>query len=72
MRLAPSVVRVLAPGATLILSGLLPRDVPGVLSAYAAGGLRLQRRLGLEGWATLVLRSGGAAPRPPPQDSIKG
>lgn len=63
MRLAPSVARVLAPDATLILSGLLDRDVAGVLSAYAAQGLRLQRRLSLEGWATLLLRRGGAGPR---------
>jgi ribosomal protein L11 methyltransferase len=47
-----------------VLSGLLTRDVPGVLSAYAAQGWRLQRRYDLEGWAALVLRKGGAAPRP--------
>jgi ribosomal protein L11 methyltransferase len=63
-RLAPSLTRVLAPGGTLILSGLLSRDVPGALSAYAAQGLRLERRLDLEGWTALVLRRGGAAPRP--------
>ena len=62
-RLAPSIVRVLAPGGTLILSGLLVRDVPGVLSAYAAQGLRLRSRSVLEGWATLVLRLGGAGDR---------
>jgi ribosomal protein L11 methyltransferase len=62
-RLAPALARVLAPGGTLILSGLLPRDVPGVLSAYAAQGVRLERRLDLEGWAALTLRRGGAAPR---------
>jgi ribosomal protein L11 methyltransferase len=63
-RLAPSLARVLAPHGTLILSGLLDRDVPGVLSAYAAQGLALRRRSSLEGWATLVLRRGGSAPRP--------
>lgn len=62
-RLAPSLARVLSPGGTLILSGLLDADVPGVLSAYAAQGLALVRRSSLEGWATLVLRRGGAAPR---------
>ena len=62
-RLAPSLVGVLAPGGTLILSGLLDRDVPGILSAYAAAGLRLRHRGSLEGWATLVLRQGGAAAR---------
>lgn len=62
-QLAPSIARVLAGPGTLILSGLLARDVPGVLSAYAAQGLRLQRRTDREGWATLVLKRGGAAPR---------
>ena len=62
-RLAPSIARVLAPDGTLILSGLLVRDVPGVLSAYAAQGLQLRSHSVLEGWATLVLRRGGAAPR---------
>lgn len=63
-RLAPSIVAVLAPRGTLILSGLLPRDVPGVLSAYAAQGLYLARRADLEGWVALTLKRGGAKPRP--------
>ena len=54
-RLAPSVAAVAAPGAELILSGLLEADVPGVLSSYAAQGFALRRRLVLEGWATLLL-----------------
>ncbi|HEY8565575.1 MAG TPA: 50S ribosomal protein L11 methyltransferase [Beijerinckiaceae bacterium] len=56
MRLAPPLARVLAPHGTLILSGLLARDVPGVLSAYAAQGLRLVKRRDIEGWAALTLR----------------
>jgi ribosomal protein L11 methyltransferase len=63
-RLAPALSAVLARRGTLILSGLLPRDVPGVLSAYAAQGLRLARRLDLDGWAVLVLARGGRSPRP--------
>jgi ribosomal protein L11 methyltransferase len=62
--LAPSLRRVLAPRGTLILSGLLPRDVRGVLASYAAQGLRLERRVDLEGWVALVLRRGGAGFRP--------
>lgn len=53
--LAPSIAAVAAPHAHLVLSGLLPRDVPGVLSSYAAQGFALRRRLDLEGWATLLL-----------------
>jgi ribosomal protein L11 methyltransferase len=64
MRLAPSLARVLAPGGTLILSGLLPRDVAGVLAAYAACRLRLHSRSVTEGWATLYMKRGGVAPRP--------
>ena len=62
--LAPSSARVATPDGTLILSGLLARDVPGVLSAYEPQGFRLQRRYDLEGWAALVLKRGGAHPRP--------
>ncbi|MGI6245568.1 MAG: 50S ribosomal protein L11 methyltransferase [Pseudochelatococcus sp.] len=63
-QLAPAIARVLTTRGTLILSGLLPRDVPGVLSAYAAQGLRLKKRTDREGWSTLVLARGGIAPRP--------
>ncbi len=54
--------------ATLILSGLLVRDAPGVLSAYAAQGFALASRRVIDGWVTLVLRRGGAAPRPEDDD----
>ncbi|QFU16004.1 50S ribosomal protein L11 methyltransferase [Microvirga thermotolerans] len=62
--LAPSLARVATRDGILILSGLLVRDVPGVLSAYAAQGWHLERRYDLEGWVALVLRRGGAHPRP--------
>lgn len=63
-RLAPSLARVLAPGGRLILSGLLDRDVPGIVAAYRTQGLALRSRSSREGWATLVLVRGGAGPRP--------
>lgn len=63
-RLAPDLARVLAPGGSLILSGLLEMDVPGVLQAYRHQGLALARRTSRESWATLVMKRGGAAPRP--------
>jgi ribosomal protein L11 methyltransferase len=62
--LAPSLVKVASTDATLILSGLLGPDVPGVLSAYAGQGFRLTRRYDLEGWAALVLKRGGTSPKP--------
>ncbi len=63
-QLAPSIAKVAGPGADIIVSGLLARDVPGVLAAYGAQGLALSKRLDIEGWATLLLRSGGSSPRP--------
>jgi len=62
-RLAPSLARSLAHGGTMILSGLLPRDVPGILTAYAAQDLRLKRRRDVDGWVVLIMTRGGAAPR---------
>ena len=63
-RLAPSLTAVVADDGVLILSGLIERDVPGVLSSYRHRGFHLARSGVNEGWATLVLRRGGAAPRP--------
>ena len=54
--LAPSISAHAAPGADLILSGLLIEDVPGVLSSYRAQGFALEWKMVLEGWATLMLR----------------
>lgn len=62
--LAPQIASVASGDADLVLSGLLARDVAGVLSAYAAQGFALARRTDREGWATLMLKRGGAAPRP--------
>ncbi|MCJ2066384.1 50S ribosomal protein L11 methyltransferase [Methylobacterium sp. J-088] len=62
--LAPSLTRVVAPGGVLVLSGLIERDVPGVLSAYRHQGFALVRRGLIEGWVALVLMRGGAAARP--------
>ena len=65
IRLAPALAGALRPGGVLILSGLQGRDVPGVLAAARAQGLALASRGDIEGWATLVLKRGGAAPRRP-------
>jgi len=47
--------RVLAPGGSLILSGLLRSQERAVLARYRARRLRLTRRLALGDWVTLVL-----------------
>ncbi|MCC3244943.1 50S ribosomal protein L11 methyltransferase [Methylocystis sp. WRRC1] len=58
--MAPAIARAAKPNAELVLSGLLARDVAGVLSAYRAQGFSLAQRRDIDGWATLVLRRGGA------------
>lgn len=63
--LAPSLARVTSRDGTIILSGLLARDVPGILSTYAHQGWYLQRRYDLDGWAALVLKRGSTRPLPP-------
>jgi ribosomal protein L11 methyltransferase len=55
-RLATPMRAHLAPRATVILSGLLPAQANGVIAAYRANGLVLQRRIELEGWTSLMLR----------------
>jgi ribosomal protein L11 methyltransferase len=56
VRLARPMVRLLAPGGRIVLSGLLTHQAQPVLMAYRAQGLALERRIMLEGWTTLVLR----------------
>ena len=60
-RLAPSLGALVAPRGEAILSGLLGPDVPGVLSAWRAQGFFLAERIDLDGWASLLLRRGGAS-----------
>jgi ribosomal protein L11 methyltransferase len=65
-------LRLLAPALSrlacgdIVLSGLLGKDVPGILSAYAAHGFALAQRRDITGWATLRVRRGGAAARGAP------
>jgi ribosomal protein L11 methyltransferase len=55
-KLAPALAKALKPGGQIILSGLLGRDVPGIVSAYNTQHLRLVARLDIDGWATLLMR----------------
>jgi ribosomal protein L11 methyltransferase len=57
-RMATPMARLLAPGARVVLSGLLTAQESAALTAYRGHGLALERRVVLEGWSTLVLRRG--------------
>ena len=63
-QLAPDLALLCDTGGEIVLSGLIARDVAGVLSAYAAQGFALKKRLEIEGWSTLLVSRSGAAPRP--------
>ena len=54
--LAPQVAQLTDMGADIVLSGLLARDVAGVLAAYRRQGIVLAKRLDIEGWATLLMQ----------------
>jgi ribosomal protein L11 methyltransferase len=54
--LAVPLRKLAAPGAHTVLSGLLPSHANAALAIYRAQGFTLERRVLLEGWATLVLR----------------
>ncbi len=61
--LAPTVKRRLAPGGTVILSGLLDKQEARVRAAYRAQGMKLVRRVRVPSkdwgvWPTLVMRRG--------------
>ena len=55
IRLAPAIAARVANGGALVLSGLLSSQAREVGNAYRARGLVPERRLDLDGWATLVL-----------------
>jgi ribosomal protein L11 methyltransferase len=54
--LAEPLARLVAPGGYIVLSGLLAAQAASALASYRAQGLRLERRIPLDGWVTLVLR----------------
>jgi ribosomal protein L11 methyltransferase len=56
IRLAPMLARAVAPGGSLVLSGLLHSQAPLVRAAYEARGLVLEKRIRLESWTTLIWR----------------
>ena len=54
-QMATPMARHLAPSALVILSGLLPHQAQGVVAAYRARGLVLERHIQIEGWSSLLL-----------------
>jgi ribosomal protein L11 methyltransferase len=62
-RLAVPLCDLTAPGARIVLSGLLPGHANAVRAAYRARGLVLERRITLDGWVTLVMRRNAKPPR---------
>ena len=52
-RLATPLTQLTAPDARVVLSGLLPSQANAAIAAYH--GLKLERRIDLDGWTTLVL-----------------
>jgi ribosomal protein L11 methyltransferase len=55
-QMATPMARHLASSALLILSGLLPHQAQGVIAAYRARGLILERHIQIEGWSSLLMR----------------
>ncbi|HMN86154.1 MAG TPA: 50S ribosomal protein L11 methyltransferase [Bauldia sp.] len=62
--LAPAIRRAIAPGGTVILSGLLPEQRARIVSAYRRQGLRLRRWTVLDDWLTLTLERPNLPARP--------
>ena len=56
-QLAGPMAQHLAPSASVILSGLLTHQAPGVIAAYRARDLVPLRHLQIDGWSSLLLRA---------------
>jgi ribosomal protein L11 methyltransferase len=55
-RMAAPLAQLTAPGAHVVLSGLLNAHASAALAAYRMQGIVLEQRIQLDGWTTLVLR----------------
>jgi ribosomal protein L11 methyltransferase len=74
-RMAAPMGQLVGPNGWVILSGLLAAQANAALSVYRAQGLRLARRIDLDGWVTLVLRARrrrGWAPSQAPRCAGRG
>ena len=55
-KLAPAMARRAAPGATIVVSGLLETQAARVVAAYADNDMVLNKKAARDGWAALILR----------------
>jgi ribosomal protein L11 methyltransferase len=65
--MAAPMARLVAPAGHVILSGVLDTQAAAILAAYRLQGLRLRRRISLDGWTTLVLARGTTAKKKRPE-----
>jgi ribosomal protein L11 methyltransferase len=61
-QLAKPVQPLLAPGAIVVLSGLLASQANAAMALWRSQGLVLQSRRTIEGWSTLTLKKSAAQP----------
>jgi ribosomal protein L11 methyltransferase len=64
IELAPSFARALRPGGMCVLSGILDTQARQVEARFRAFGFRLDSRIPIGGWTTLLLRRGSASKTP--------
>lgn len=62
-RLAVPLRKLAAPGARIVLSGLLPEHTNAALALYRAQGFVLERRTTRDGWVTLAMHRKTKPPR---------
>ena len=55
VRLSHPIRRYLAPGGVCVLSGLLASQEREVAAAYRRQGMKMRRRIAIDGWSTLVV-----------------
>jgi ribosomal protein L11 methyltransferase len=64
LELAPAFARALRPGGMCVLSGILDIQARQVEARFRALGFRLDSRILLDGWTTLLLRRGSTSKLP--------
>jgi len=64
LELAPVFARALRPGGLCVLSGIVDTQARQVEARYRALGFRLDSRILLDGWTTLLLRRGSTSRMP--------